>query len=167
MLISALLVLPPLVVSLTGRWGDTAVLALVALAIVLGKRRGPRDAMQLAIPLLLVLLGGAVAVAVALVRARTAIALARFGLLMRLADAADGAAAPRSWSTRCSICSCRRMGDVAIIDAMLGGEQRRIGARVARRASTRRRSRRSAAARRCAGGRAAARGRWPPARPCS
>ena len=36
-LISALLVLPPLVVSLTGRWGDTAVIVLVALAIVLGK----------------------------------------------------------------------------------------------------------------------------------
>ena len=36
-LISTLLVLPPLVVSMIGRWGDTAVIALVAFAIVLGK----------------------------------------------------------------------------------------------------------------------------------
>ena len=71
-LISALLVLPPLVVSLTGRWGDTAVIVLVALALVLVKPAGLHDDRvppTCAIPLLLVLLGGAVAIAVALVRA--------------------------------------------------------------------------------------------------
>ena len=130
-LISALLVLPPLVVSLTGRWGDTAVLALVALAIVLGKPAvsATTDLRDVVIPLLLVLLGGAVAIAVALARAGTAIALARFGLLMRLADAIEAAAGPEELIDAALDLLVPGMGDVAMVDAMLGGEQRRLGVR--------------------------------------
>ena len=130
-LISALLVLPPLVVSLTGRWGDTAVIVLVALALVLVKPvvSTTTEFHHVAIPLLLVLLGGAVAIAVALVRAATAIALARFGLLMRLADAVEAARGPEELIDEVLDLVVPGMGDIAMIDAMIGGEPRRLGVR--------------------------------------
>ncbi|MGH2967852.1 MAG: hypothetical protein ACRDK0_02130, partial [Solirubrobacteraceae bacterium] len=89
--IAALLVLPPLVVALTGRWGDTAIVALLGLAIVLlsplwYSGMFTRDFL---IPLLLVTTGGGVAVAVALARTGTAVSLERFRLLVGIADAAE------------------------------------------------------------------------------
>ena len=130
-LISALLVLPPLVVSLTGRWGDTAVVALVSLAIVLGKPvvSTATESGEVVIALLLVLLGGAVAVAVSLVRAGSGIALARFGLLMRLADAIEAACGPEELVDAVLDLLVPGMGDVAAVDVLLGGEQRRLGVR--------------------------------------
>src|SRR4051812_634431 len=130
-LVSALLVLPPLVVSLTGRWGDTAALALLAPAIVLAAPvvSGMAGEEDVVVPLLLVLLGGAVAIAVALVRAGTAIALARFGLLLRLAEASDRAQGPEELADAALDLLAPGMGDVAIIDAVLGDEHRRLGVR--------------------------------------
>ena len=77
---AALLVLPPLVVALTGRWGDTLLVAALALAVVLiVPLLG--DAMQLAVAIVLVLAGGIVAVAVAVTRAAATASLERFRLL--------------------------------------------------------------------------------------
>ena len=90
LLIAALLVLPPLVVALTGRWGDTALLALLAVAIVLASPLWHPDSdPEVLIPCLLVASGGAVAIVVAVARNGTAVALGRFRLLVGVADAAD------------------------------------------------------------------------------
>ena len=89
-LIAALLVFPPLVVALTGGWGDTVAVALLGLAIVLLSPlwHDPMTTGDLVVPLLLVLAGGAVAVVVALARAGTTVALERFRLLEGVADVA-------------------------------------------------------------------------------
>jgi serine phosphatase RsbU (regulator of sigma subunit)/PAS domain-containing protein len=94
-LIAALLVLPPLVVALTGRWGDTAVVAALGLAIVLTSPLwyGDMGAPDLLVPLLLVPAGGAVAIVVAVARTGTAVSLERFRLLVGVDDAADRATA--------------------------------------------------------------------------
>src|SRR6185295_1948475 len=70
--------------------GIAAVLALGALAValvvpLLG------DEMQKAVAIVLVIAGGLVAMAVAVARAGSVVALERFGLLVGVSDAADGA----------------------------------------------------------------------------
>ena len=128
-----LLVLPPLVVALTGRWGDTAVVAVLALAIVLTSPlyRDEIRARDYAVPLLLVIAGGVVAMAVAMARTGTAVALERFRLLVGVADAAEDAPDPEQLVDAVLDLVVPRMGDVGAVDAVLAGQQRRLGARVA------------------------------------
>jgi len=85
--VAALLVLPPLVVALSGRWGDTALVALLAIAFIL---IGPTPTVAAGV----VAAGGVVALATALVRAGNMAALERFRLLVGVADAAERASGP-------------------------------------------------------------------------
>jgi PAS domain S-box-containing protein len=90
LLIAGLLVLPPLVVALTGRWGDTVAVAVLVVALVAASPAwhddmGAPD--HLLVSLLLVLAGGAVAVVVAAARTGSSVALARFRLLAAVGDA--------------------------------------------------------------------------------
>ena len=129
-LVAALLVLPPLVVSLTGRWGDTLVVAGLALAVVLiVPLLG--DAIQMAVALVLVLAGGLVAMAVAVVRAGSAVQLERFRLLVGVADAADRADSHDALVGGVLDLLVPALGDVATIDVVRAGQRTRVGARVA------------------------------------
>ena len=132
-LIGVLLVLPPLVVALTGRWGDTAVVALLSLAIVLATPlyRDAMGARDYAVPLILVAAGGIVAMAVAMARAGTAVALERFRLLVGVADAAEDAPSPEELVEAVLDLLVPALGDVGAVDAILAGRQRRLGARIA------------------------------------
>ena len=129
-LVAALLVLPPQVVALNGRWGDTLLVAALALATVLAMPL-VQDTMQLAISIVLVLAGGIVAVAVAIARTGSAVALERFRLLVGVADVADRASGPDELVEGVLDLLVPALGDVAAVDAILGGERRRIGTRVA------------------------------------
>ena len=129
-LVAALLVLPPLVVALTGRWGDTLVVAGLALAVVLlVPLLG--DAIQMAVALVLVLAGGVVAMAVAVVRAGSAVQLERFRLLVGVADAADRADSHDALVGGVLDLLVPALGDVATIDVVRAGQRTRVGARVA------------------------------------
>ena len=129
-LVAALLVLPPLVVALTGHWGDTLLVAALSLASVLV---WPllEETMQFAISVALVLAGGVVAIAVAVARTGSAVALERFRLLVGAADVADRANGSDELVEGVLDLLVPALGDVAAVDVMLGGERRRIGARVA------------------------------------
>src|SRR4051794_27352773 len=87
LVVGALLVLAPLVVALTGRWGDTLVVALAAVAAPLfgALVSDEMSARGLAIPLILAIAGGLVAIAVAMAQAGAAVALGRFRLLVGVA----------------------------------------------------------------------------------
>ncbi len=88
--IAALLVFPPLVMAMTARVGDTAVAALVAVAVAgAGPFTGAMEAGDVVVSLLVVAAGGIVAVVVAVARTGTAVALERFRLLSGVAAAAD------------------------------------------------------------------------------
>ena len=130
MLVAALLVLPPLVVALTGRWGNALLVAALALALVLASPL-VKDVMQLAISIVLVLAGGIVAVAVAVARTGSsgrarALPAARRGRRRR---------GPRGRPRRARRGGARParsvLGNVAAVDVILAGERRRIGVRVA------------------------------------
>ena len=129
-LVAALLVLPPLVVALTGRWGDTLLVATLALALVLASPLF-EDTMQLAISIVLVLAGGIVAVAVAVARTGSVVALERFRLLVGVADVADRADGPDELVEGVLDLLVPVLGDVSAVDVILAGERLRIGARVA------------------------------------
>src|SRR5215216_4801568 len=109
-LVAALLALPPLVVALTGRWGDTLLVAVLALVVVL---TAPllSDTMQLPIAIVLVLAG---------------VALGRFRLLVGVGDAADGHDALVDGVLDLLVPA---LGDIAAIDLVRRGQRRRIGAR--------------------------------------
>src|SRR4051812_11046644 len=130
-LIAVLLVLPPLVVALTGRWGDTLLVAALALAVaVVVPLLG--DEMQLAVAIVLVIAGGLVAIAVAIARAGSAVALERFRLLVAVADAADRAEGHHEALVGGVLdMLVPVLGDVATLDVLRGGARRRIGSRVA------------------------------------
>jgi len=128
-LVAVLLVLPPLVVALTARWGDTLLVAALALAVVLVVPL-LGDAIQMTVALVLVLAGGIVAVAVAVLRAGTAAQLERFRLLVGVADAADRADGHEALVEAVLDLLVPSLGDVATIDVVLGGRRNRVGARV-------------------------------------
>jgi PAS domain S-box-containing protein len=128
-LVAALLVLPPLFFALTGRWGDTLLVAALALAVVLVVPL-IGDAMQLAIAIVLVLAGGAVAVALAVARAASAASLERFRLLAGVADAADRAAGRHEELVSGVLdLLVPALGDVATLDVLRDGARSRIGSR--------------------------------------
>ena len=129
-LVAVLLVLPPLVVALSGHWGDTLLVAALALAValvvpVIG------DEMQHASAVVLVIAGGLVALAVAAARAGSVVALERFRLLVGVADVADrahgrhDALVPGVFDLLVPT-----FGDVVTVDVIRSGVRRRIGARV-------------------------------------
>ena len=128
-LVAVLLVLPPLVVALTARWGDTLLVAALALAVVLVVPL-LGDAIQMTVALVLVLAGGVVALAVAVLRAGTAAQLERFRLLVGVADAADRADGHEALVEAVLDLLVPTLGDVATIDVVLGGRRNRVGARV-------------------------------------
>jgi serine phosphatase RsbU (regulator of sigma subunit)/PAS domain-containing protein len=132
-LFGGLLVLPPLVVAMTGRWGDTAVVAALALLVVLANplHRDDMPTRDFLIPVVVVGAGGIVAMAVALARTSTAVALERFRLLVGVADAAGDAPGPDTLVDAVLDLLVPALGDVAAVDASLGGRRRRLGARVA------------------------------------
>ncbi len=128
-LVAALLVFPPLVVALTGRWGDTLIVAALALAVVLiVPLLG--EAMQLAVAIVLVVAGGIVAVAVAVVRAAEAASLERFRLLAGVADVGNRAEGRHEELVSGVLdLLVSSLGDVASLDVLRGGARRRIGVR--------------------------------------
>jgi GAF domain-containing protein len=85
--LAALLALPALVVALAGRWGDTALAALLGVAIVLATGPTASEAVVVAG-------GGVVAIALALVRVANVVSLERFRLLVAVADASERASSP-------------------------------------------------------------------------
>ena len=89
--------------------------------------------MQLAISIVLVLAGGIVAVAVAVARTGSVVALERFRLLVGVADVADRADGPDELVEGVLDLLVPVLGDVAAVDVILAGERLRIGARVAAR----------------------------------
>ena len=130
-LIAAVLGLPPLVVALTGRWGDTAVMAVVAVALVLLAplaSDGAEQAEQL-VALALVAAAGAVGVAVALMRAGMAVTIERYRLLAGAAGIVDRGGAPDQLVDELLDLLVPAFGDIAGIDAVLAGAQRRLGTR--------------------------------------
>ena len=130
-IVAATLVLPPLVVALTGRWGDTVVISglAVALAVMSALVHSGDEDWDNVLALLLVPAGGAVAIAVALVRTGTAVALERFRLLVGVAEAADAAAGPEAFADAVLELLVPRFGDACAIDVEPDGERRRLGAR--------------------------------------
>jgi PAS domain S-box-containing protein len=127
-LVAALLVLPPLAVALTGRWGDTLLVAAVSLVVALVAPL-VGDAMQLAISFVLVLAGGALAVALALARAGSAVAIERFRLLADVADVADRADGHDALVEGVLDLLVPALGDVAALDVIRRGRRSRIGTR--------------------------------------
>ena len=132
-IVGVLLVLPPLVVALTGRWGDTFVVALLAVVVVLAGPLYGEDltAREFTIPLVLVISGGIVAVAVALARTRTTVELRRFRILAGVADIAQESPGPEQLVEGVLGLLVPALGDIAAVDAVLAGRQQRLGARVA------------------------------------
>ena len=132
-IVGVLLVLPPLVVALTGRWGDTAVVALcAAVAVTVGPLyREEVSAREFTVPLVLVLSGGIVAMAVALARSRTTVELQRFRMLVAVADAAKDSPSPEMLVDSVLALIVPAFGDIGAVDAVLAGTRRRLGARVA------------------------------------
>ncbi|MEA2310923.1 MAG: hypothetical protein QOE28_891, partial [Solirubrobacteraceae bacterium] len=131
-LLVAALVLPPLVVALAGRRGDAAAVALAstvvaALSVIWN---GSAPAGETVVPVIVVLGGGLAAVAVALVRTSAAIALERFRLLYGVAAIADAHTATPETLVRALLdLLVPVLGDIASVDAVLGGESRRLGVR--------------------------------------
>ena len=130
-LVAAMLMLPPVVVALTGRWGDTAVTAAVAVAIVLlaPLATDGTDGDDLLVALALVVAGGVIALAVAIARARTAVELERFRLLAGVADVANRSETPEGLVDGLLDLLVPAFGDIAGVDAVLAGAQRRLGTR--------------------------------------
>ena len=130
-LVAAMLVLPPVVVALTGRLGDTAVTAAVAIAIVVLAPLAMQstDGDDLLVALALVLAGGVVALAVAIARAGTAVELERFRLLSGVADVANRSETPELLVDGLLDLLVPAFGDIAGVDAVLAGAQRRLGTR--------------------------------------
>ena len=96
------------------------------------ERKGDRlaDEMQHAVAIVLVIAGGLVAVAVAVARAGSVVALERFRLLVGASDAADRAEGRHEALVGGVFDQLvPAFGDVATIDVVRGGVQRRIGAR--------------------------------------
>jgi PAS domain S-box-containing protein len=128
-LVAALLVLPPLVVALDGRWGDTLLVAVFALVVVLVAPLLD-DGMQLAIAIVLVLAGGIVAAAVAIARGSAVASLERFRLLSGVADVADEAEGRHDELVSGVLdLLVPSLGDVATLDLLRGGVRSRIGIR--------------------------------------
>ena len=129
-LVAVLLVLPPLVVALSGHWGDTLLVGALALAVAIVVP-ALADDMQRAAAIVLVIAGGLVALAVAVARAGSVVALERFRLLVGVADVADRAHG-RHEALVAGVLDLvvPAIGDVATVDVLRGGVQRRIGARV-------------------------------------
>jgi PAS domain S-box-containing protein len=127
-LVATLLVLPPLAVALTGRWGDTLLVAAFAVLVAL---TAPLlgDTIQQAIAPVLVLAGGTLAVALALARAGSAVTIERFRLLVGVADAADHAEGHDALVEEVLDLLVPALGDVATVDVLRGGARRRIGSR--------------------------------------
>jgi PAS domain S-box-containing protein len=128
--LAALLVLPPLVSALLGRWADTAAvgaLSIVLALIVVFARNANASAEAIAVAI--VVLGSALALVVALLRGAAEVSFARLRLLGAVADVGNEATHLGDAVARLLAILTPTFADVALIDTTLGGVHHRLGAR--------------------------------------
>lgn len=129
-LLAALLVLPALGCALLARWGDTAAVAGCCVALALAAvalYEGPTGTEVAA--LAVVVVGGALAVLVALLRSAAAVNLRRFRLLSAIADVGNEAIALEDAVARLLDMLTPAFADAAVLDAAVDGPDRRLGIR--------------------------------------
>ena len=129
-LLIALLVLPALVCALVARWGDTVAVATLGVVLALASifwNEGATSAEIVA--LVVVALGGFLAVLVALLRAAAEVNLRRFRLLSAIADVGNEATALEDAVARLLDMLTPDFADACAIDASLDGHDRRLGVR--------------------------------------
>ncbi len=128
--LAALLVLPPLLCALVGRWADTAAVGAlsVALSVVVVLSTNANSAAEV-IAVGIVLLGGLLAILIALLRAATEVSFARVWLLGAVADVSNEALGLDDGVARLLGILTPAFADVALVDTTLGGSHHRLGAR--------------------------------------
>lgn len=130
LLLIALLVLPALVCALLARWGDTLAVAGLAIVLALASvlwNEGATSAELVA--LVVVALGGFLAVLVALLRAAAEVNLRRFRLLSAVADVGNEASALEDAVARLLDMLTPDFADACAVDASIEGHDRRLGVR--------------------------------------
>jgi GAF domain-containing protein/anti-sigma regulatory factor (Ser/Thr protein kinase) len=129
-LLTALLVLPPLLCAVLGRWADTAVVAALSLlcALIASTSNGVAGNAEV-VAILLVALGGGLAVLVALLRAATEVNLARMRLLSGVADVGNEATDLEDTAARLLGILTPAFADICVLDTTRDAEQQRLGAR--------------------------------------
>ena len=128
-LLVALLVLGPLACGLLGRWGDTASVALLALAAAVANAAWNDFGTVSLVGIVVVALGGALAVVVAVGRAAAEVNLVRFRLLDDVADVGADAADVATTVKRLLDVLEPRLADVVVVDTVSDGVPRRLAAR--------------------------------------
>jgi serine phosphatase RsbU (regulator of sigma subunit)/PAS domain-containing protein/anti-sigma regulatory factor (Ser/Thr protein kinase) len=127
--LTALLVLPPLLCAVLGRWGDTAIVAMLSFvcAVAVSLASGA-DGSGPAVAVLLVALGGLLAVLVALLRAAAEVNLTRFRLLSGVADVGNEASDLDETVARLLGILAPAFADVCLLDTTTNaGRQQRLG----------------------------------------
>jgi GAF domain-containing protein/anti-sigma regulatory factor (Ser/Thr protein kinase) len=129
-LLIVLLVLPALGCSLVARWADTAAVAALGLllALVLVPLSSGRASDEL-VSTLVVALGGAGALLVALLRAAGEVNLRRFRLLSAVADVGNDATTLDDAVARLLDMLAPAFADACALDAAVAGEARRVAVR--------------------------------------
>jgi PAS domain S-box-containing protein len=129
-LLAALLVLPALGCALVARWGDTAVVAALACALALGAVPSIEGSAGTAIvTVAVVAVGGGLAVLVALLRVAAEVNLRRFRLLSAIADVGNEAMVLEDAVARLLDMLTPAFCDACVLDASVGGPDRRLGIR--------------------------------------
>jgi PAS domain S-box-containing protein len=129
-LLAALLVLPALGCALVARWGDTAAVAGAGIALALAAiawNDGPAGTEVAA--LAVVVVGGTLAVLVALLRSAAEVNLRRFRLLSAIADVGNEAMELEEAVARLLDMLTPAFADASVIDASVDGPDRRLGVR--------------------------------------
>ncbi len=129
-LLTALLVLPALACALLARWGDTATVGGLGLVLALlsAFRDGDTTSAEI-VALVVVALGGTLAVLVALLRAAAEVNLRRFRLLSAVADVGNEVTALEGAVARLLDMLTPDFADACAIDASIDGRDRRLGLR--------------------------------------
>lgn len=130
-LVTALLVLPALVCALLARWGDTAVVAGLALALAGATVAWNDSAASTEVAALAVVaIGGALAVLVALLRAGAEVNLRRFHMLSAVADVGNEAITLDGAVARLLDMLAPAFADACVLDAtQAAGGDRRVAIR--------------------------------------
>jgi serine phosphatase RsbU (regulator of sigma subunit)/ketosteroid isomerase-like protein/PAS domain-containing protein len=129
-ILAALLVLAPLACALLGGWADAAAVAVLAFVAAVATTVWDHDFGTVAlVGIAVVALGGTLAVLVALLRASSEVNLVRFRLLDAVAGVGTEAADVATTVARLLDIVTPRFADVAAVDTVVDGDQRRLGAR--------------------------------------